>query len=53
MKIEVNFIRSRKKDIPVNLEDAWRVYEEELRNVPKSPIKKKVKNFLLYTLKLL
>lgn len=30
MKIEVNFIRSRKKDIPVNLEDAWRVYEEEL-----------------------
>lgn len=32
MKIKVNFIKSRKKDIPVKLEDAWRAYEEELDN---------------------
>ena len=50
MKIEVNFIRSRKKDIPVNLEDAWRVYEEELdKHIAKCT--EIVKSFLLYTLK--
>lgn len=32
MKIKVDFIKSRKKDIPVKLEDAWRAYEEELDN---------------------
>jgi len=32
MKIKVKFIKSRKKDIPVKLDDAWRVYEEELDN---------------------
>ena len=40
MKIDVNHVNSRKKDVEVKLEDTWRQYNEDLQTRRKSLTKR-------------